>query len=206
MPSRRQLLGATATTVGAATAGCLGDLETGGDGPTTDGTPTTDATTTPALSPGERTRGEAEPVSTTETITDDSYEYVESNDTVRYPATMSGGEVSSYGYAPFEDWTETEGASGAATAVLERLGRRLDSTGGLSAGFGTSDVTDGLAVTVSYETLKNRDGEVIEEPDVPVRRVVAGTPRRVEATVEFAGESGTHSYPVFVRNTVLQQE
>jgi len=206
MPSRRQFLGATATGAVVATAGCLGSFETGDDGPTTDESPTTSATTSAALSPGEQIQGEAESISTTETVTDDQYEYVEANDTVRYPATMSGGEVASYGYSTFEEWTEVEGASAGSLAVLDRLESRLESTASISAGIGTPDVADGLAVTVSYETLKNREGEVIEEPDVPVRRVVAETPHSFEATVEFAGRSETHSYPVFVWKTVLQQE
>lgn len=197
MPSRRQFLGATAVV---ATAGCLGSFDTDDAG--SDGTPTTTA----ALATGERTRGEADPIATEETVTDDDYEYVESNDTVRYPATMSGGEVSSYGYSPFEDWTETEGASVGSTAVLDRLESRLESTASIGAGFGRRDDADGLAVSVTYETLKNRDGEVIDEPEVPVERVLAETPRAVEAQVEFAGRSASHSYPVFVWNTVLQQE
>jgi len=206
MLSRRQFLGATATTAAVATAGCLGSFDAGGDGPTTDETPTTNATTTAALSPGEQTRGEAKPVSTTETITADRYEYVEANDTVRYPATRSGGEVSSYGYSAFGRWAKVEGASAAGPAILGRLDSRLESMASISAGFGSREESDQLSVYVAHVTLQDRSGSVIDEPEVPIGRVVAETPRSVEVTIEFAGNSGTHSYPVFVRRSVRRQQ
>jgi hypothetical protein len=216
MPSRRDLLTATgATATAIVTAGCLESLDSdaGGTPAGTEPTPTRNGTardeqptTTPALAPGDRARGEAEPIATEETVTDDQYEYVESNDTVRYPATMSGGEVASYGYTPFDEWSETEGASVGSMAVLDRLETRLESTASIGGGFGRRDDADGLAVSVTYATLQDREGNVIDEPEVPVERVLAETPRAVEAQVEFAGRSGSHSYPVVVWNTVLQQE
>ncbi|MFC4406890.1 twin-arginine translocation signal domain-containing protein [Haloarchaeobius iranensis] len=196
MPSRRQFLGATAVV---ATAGCLGSFDTGDS--ESDGTPTTTA----ALATGERTRGEADRLTFEKTVTADRYEYVESNDTVRYPATTSGWDDPEYGYEPFDEWVRVQCAEARVEAVFDRLDRGLESTAHVSVGFGRDPGSEEFSVFAEHQTYRDDAGTVVAEPDVPVGALVVETPHRVDAHVEFAERSGSRSFPVFVRRAVLDE-
>jgi hypothetical protein len=207
MPSRRRVLEFAATGTALA-AGCL---TTSDDAPTTsDAAPTTSDAATPTGSerdsPDGPERGDAEAVSVDRTVVDESYEYVESNETVRYPAVNSGGTVVEYGYEPFEEWAYVEGASTAARRVGSLLADRLPSTDGLPVGMGQRDESTEIRVAVSLRTHLDRDGDVISEPAVSLPEVVAETPQSITATLHFAGRTETNTYPVYVREAILRNQ
>ncbi|NHN43051.1 hypothetical protein G9C85_15650 [Halorubellus sp. JP-L1] len=204
MPSRRAVLRATGAVTAAsaamASAGCL-------SGPlgSTPVEPTTTTAASDTTEPSGPVRGEADEIAVEETIAAEKYEYVASNDTVRYPAAKSGGEVVEYGHQPFEEWTEVEGASVAARDVLSRLERALSSSDGVGAGIRRFDGGE-FGVSVDVETVLDRDGEVVSEPAVEFPAVVDATPRGARATVHFAGRTGTHEYPVYVSAVTLRYD
>lgn len=212
MPSRRRVL-ALAATGTALTAGCLSPTTSEPDA-ATPSNDRTDATTAsaddepttggdPATGP---VRGGAAQASAEREVVDEDYEYVEGNDTVRYPATMSGDSVVDYGYEPFEEWAHVEGASVAADRVHSLLAERLSSTSSLSVAVGRRDDGDGLRLAVSLTTHLDRDGDVISEPSVSRAAAVRATPHTVSATVHFAGRTHTDTYPVYVRRMTIQNQ
>ncbi|WP_232688437.1 hypothetical protein [Halobacterium zhouii] len=187
MPSRRRVLGLAAAAL-TTTSGCVA-------APVSGGAPVADVH---ATRPQDgKTRGEADPISVERTVTDADYEYLPSNDTVRYPATMSGGEVDNYGYAPFEKWADVETLSVAAQAVRNRFAQRFENTRFVSAGISNPE-GEPLQVSVSHRTLLDESGDVIGKPDVSVSRLVEATPSSITATVGFSGQTATRTHPAFV--------
>lgn len=217
MPSRRQFLGTAAVALGGsvATAGCI-TVPASSDDPDetqsaprvtaeTTGRTSTDTTAAPTTTHGERrrARGGADPITVEETIRDSEYVYVESNDTVRYPAVKSGDEVLEYGHDSFDDWTSSEGVDVGVHAVYnlvdERVGREYG--GSVRAG------PDGSAVvSLRVVTRVDRDGDVVSEPDVSFADLVAAAPRSVTSTIHFAGKSATHTHEVWVRRVTRQDD
>ena len=195
MPSRRHYLGFAASAAAVATAGCVSALGS-------DEEPTNSADTS-TLAANERTRGEADSITVERTITDSSYEYVSENDTVRYPAERSGGDVAEYGHKPFDDWAYIEAASVASRVVWQQLESRLESMAFLRVGKHASEEST-VDIGVVHRTEVDDSGTVINEPDVPVSRVVEAAPRSVTVTVEFAGKTATNEYSVFVLNEVVE--
>lgn len=147
-------------------------------------------------------RGGASRASVDREVTDDDFAYVEENDTVRYPAARAGETVVEYGYEPFDDWGDVEGASTAAGHVRSLLTDRLPSADSLSVAVSYRD--DGLRLSVFLTTHLARDGDVISEPSVSRPEVVAATPHSVTATVRFAGRTHTETYPVYVQERTKQ--
>lgn len=136
------------------------------------------------------------------TISDPDYEYVASNDTVRYPAAMSGDTVVRYGYEPFDDWAYTEGAFVAGSAVGARVRERVEASAGLSVGVSSGE-GDALVPHVTLQTHLDREGTVLSKPEVAFSAVVDATPKRVTTTVSFAGKSRTNEYaPQVVQRTI----
>lgn len=215
MPSRRRFLGAAGLF---AVAGCLSAPSTGGDPTATTGksstereSTTADETTEPAPTTERGTtpepvRGDAAEATVERTVEDDDYQYVESNDTVRYPALMSGDTVVEYAYEPFEDWGRVEGASVAAEHVRSLLEKRVPDAETLTVAMSNRGEQDGLRLSVSLTTHLDRDGEVLSEPSVSRSEVVESTPRSATATVYFAGRTHTETYPVYVREATIQNE
>src|SRR6056297_178517 len=109
MPSRRtfRTLASVAT---ATVAGCLG----------------TSKSTEQADKLGSQPiPGEAPAITVEKSLSPDKHTYIERNDTVRYPASMSQGEISEYKYAPFDHWATVEGASVAADVIRKRVRNEL---------------------------------------------------------------------------------
>jgi hypothetical protein len=188
MPSRRKFLSLALGSI-AAISGCISP-------PVSDGN-NVEPPRPPSSSENGKTRGEADPITVEETITDPDDEYVPSNDTVRYPATMSGGEVDEYRYISFENWADVETLSVAEDAVESDLRERFDDLAYISVSIGkTREGT--LRVGVIHQTLLDGTGNVISAPDISVSKLVEATPQSVTATVHLAGKSATRTYPVIV--------
>ncbi|WP_232688745.1 hypothetical protein [Halobacterium zhouii] len=216
MSSRRQFLRNAAVALGGsvATAGCTNVPASSGDPdetlPSTSSTPETSSETMTATSTDSTTtardrrrivRGEADPITVEETITDSKYVYVESNDTVRYSAISSGDGVLEYGYESFDDWARGEGAGIATHAVYDHVDERVD--GRYGGGYGSGP--DGSAViTLRVTTRVDSDGNVVSEPEVSFAELVAVAPRSVTSTIHFAGHTATPTHEVWVRHVVRQ--
>lgn len=182
MPSRRQFLGLVAA-VG--TAGCTARA------------PSASTTTVAPLDDGDRVRGRGDELSVDrERSLDDGQSYVPSNETIRYPATRSGGEVDSYGHIAVEEWLQLEAAFVAERAVRDHLDDRLRSTKRLSVGATTRGGPE-TALDVVHATYENSD-EPNDEPAVPAADIATETPRTVAVSAQFDGRTATRSYPVFV--------
>lgn len=211
MPSRRQFLGVAAGVV-ATSAGCV-SVPAGGSDPDDQPSPATSTTADTTITNASTTahenegpvRGGADPITVEETVTDPDYVYIESNDTVRYPATMSGGEVSTYGYEPFDDWAYTEGAVVAARAVRNQITEQVPEADSISVGVAAGD-GDSLVLHVGQQTHLSRDGEVISEPDAVFSDIVDATPERATATIRFAGKARTNTYVTQVVETTLKND
>lgn len=190
MPSRRQFLGSTA--IVAATAGCLTSLDAGG-GDDGDG-----ATT---LEPGERTRGEADPISTERAVDDSDLEYIESNGTVRYPEKKSGETVVEYGYISVDEWAHNESWHLARQTIASQFRppqadrEYIDVTS-------EEEPTEQEEVVVHHVTVRDESGETVHEPRIDCSTLVSELPRTATVSVELAGRSATNAHDVFVTTTV----
>lgn len=155
--------------------------------------------------PGPR---EGRPIDVEQTVTDPDYVYVPENDTVRYPATKSGGEVSRYGYEPFHEWAYTEGAFVASRTVRDRLLDAFPGESALAVGVSAAEGHEGdlLDVVVTLRTHYDPEGETVAEPEVAASRVVGETPYRVETTLHFADRTTTDRYRVFVDSVTIQND
>jgi hypothetical protein len=215
MPSRRQFLHAATVALGGsvATAGCLSVPASSDDSDetltpasatpettnrTTTGTSTDSAPTTAGDQP-KWVRGEADPITVEKTVTDSKYEYVESNDTVRYPAVSSRDGVLEYGYESFDDWARGEGTRVGIHAVYDHVDERVG--GGYGGG------PDGSAViNLRVTTRVDSDGNVVSQSEVPFAELVAAAPRSVISTIHFAGHTATHTHEIWVRHVVRQND
>jgi|GEM_PF-844551 hypothetical protein len=188
MPSRRGFLGAVATGTTAATTGCFA-------AGSSDRTTTT--TTVPSLDDGDRTRGAAAAISVERALSlDEDETHVESNDTIRYPATKSGGDVAAYGYLDVEEWTTLQAMFVAKHAIRDHFETALPSLDGVEVS-GTERGGPETELDVAHLTYESDDGPA-DEPAVSADELVARTPKTVDVTVTFADETATGSYPVFV--------
>jgi hypothetical protein len=181
MPARRRTLALLSGAL-ASTAGCLAD--TGGRRGT--------------LEHGERERATGDPARTTKQVTDPSLEYVPSNESVRYPAKQSGGEVVDYGTTSFERFAVIE----AATAGAQYVSTAFDPPLYDREGVGVSkpgDVPD-LRLLVRHVTRPRDPWETgTIDPELGTTRLVADLPKTLAVTVEFADRSQTTRFPVFVK-------
>ncbi|WP_324758709.1 hypothetical protein [Haloarcula montana] len=142
---------------------------------------------------GSLHRGGGEPAATTKRVTDSSVEYSPESNRVE----------DGNGTEPFRTWARRAAIEHAAETVLPIVDGRLDEDiSGL--GRGIRSLLFGLVVTVDHTVTRNRDGEVVSEPTVPMERVLAVAPRTIRATVELAGESFERSVPVAVGHSETQ--
>lgn len=176
-----ELAGAVAAS---AAAGCIAPTATG-----------------PALDDGERTRARGSTASVERDLSlDDDHTYVESNDTIRYPARRSGGETASHGTIPVGEWLALQAVFVAKDAVRDRLDAELRSSRWLdiaATGRGGPE-TEVEVVHATYEVADGPD----DEPRASAGTVVTTAPRTVDVTVELADRTASGTYPVFVRKWV----
>ncbi len=131
---------------------------------------------------------------TTMHVEDESVEYVEGEDVVRFQKTV--GANPQYDTMPVEKWVEFRAAEAAKDVVQEELNERVD--GDISGvGTGISSTDDGATKTVKvyHERWRNEDGTVTE-PSISFDRLQEITPERVETTAEYHGETYARSIPV----------
>ena len=231
MPSRRRFVGSLA--LGAvALAGCVNRAPTDtepadGDPATTAPDPATTAGSSPTATTEQPTdalaaasendrdplRPDGDPVAVERTITDPELDYLPEEDAVRYPAyyrrTGRGPDgqptrTTIFETTPFEDWGETECASVAADEVRAVVEPAVDGDPNLSVGITNREGE--MAVTVQQTTTLNRQGTVVSEPTTPFERVVAVTPRSVDATVHLEGQTHATTVPVWASETTLQYD
>ncbi|MFD1647101.1 hypothetical protein [Haloarchaeobius litoreus] len=191
MPSRRRLLVTTGTAI--AIAGCLAGLNSGGSG-----------STPPELAAGEQTRAEGEEISTRTEVDSPEYEYIESNNTVRYPATGGGWDEPEYSHEPFEDWAHVKSATEGAIAVHEHLVDQVASMDHLNSSVAHTDESN-FELLMKYNVAVDDSGDVVAEPDVSLSQLINETPKTVESTIRFAGRTATHRFSVFVRYVEVEQ-
>ncbi|NEU56859.1 hypothetical protein [Halorussus sp. MSC15.2] len=139
--------------------------------------------------------GEVEPPAGTEYLPDDH--------AIRYVAYLSPDDAdpperdSAYRTMPFERWAKTECANLGQQRVAEAVESRLDED--QSAGYAVGQhPDDGLAVKVRISTMRNRDGTVVSEPTVEYDDLRDVTPESVTATIQYAGQECTETFPVVV--------
>ena len=149
---------------------------------------------------GDHVRATADPITTNQSVTDGDYTYVPGNHSVRYPATMSGGEVASYRTIPFEQWARVECAEAGTIAVREHLNATLPTDRLRDTGIGKHDDVP-LHIGVSHNTVMDEHGDVVYEPPVSAQELANRTPRSVTATIDFAGQTATNTVPVYVQKT-----
>lgn len=141
-----------------------------------------DITADPALF-----RGKGAPISTKETITRDSIEYVDGTNKVRWAGTTE----------PFQRWARRECASVGSMAVLPAIDERLEKPV-KGIGKGVRGLFFGLVISVHHTIWRNPDGSVESRPIMPFDELVAMTPRVVNATVVLEGHEYSRNVPVMV--------
>ena len=123
----------------------------------------------------------------------------------RRGAEGSDGEADfSYRHGTFDAWATEECPRLVADHVEGRLSANLPDTDNVRADVVREE--DGVSVTVRYTHYFDRDGTLIGEPAVEYRRVVAATPRSVEATLELDGRTHTCQVPVSVEKYARQEQ
>lgn len=152
---------------------------------------------------GAGTRGEGDPIATTETVTDDSITHLEDGDRVRYVSAYSGGEPARHRTEPFEQWARRRCAAVGAEVVLptvrERFGQSVE-----GVGRGVESRWFGTVVSVDYTTELGDDGTPERTPTVAFEDLVAVTPRSVRATVVLDEVEFTRAVPVVVQRIEMQ--
>lgn len=169
--NRRQLLLAGGGAVGALAAGTAVGAATRVDIVATD----------------EMDRATGEPATLRRTVDGDSVEYLDGTDEVR-----ENGETT-----PFERWARRECAEVAADSVVGIVQQRLDEPVE-GVGSGLRALLFGFVVTVDHTVTRNREGEVVSEPNVPLDRLTAVAPRSVRVTISLDGHAFTRRLPVGV--------
>jgi len=197
---RRALL---RTVVGVGTVGLAGCGSRDAGGPGGDGTPTpTDSpepTATPASNlPEDVVRCRGDPVSVERSVSAEAegIEYFPSNETIKYPALMSGGEVAEYGTMPVDHWVVIETAEAVhdpvRQAVRDRLGTEVGS--GLSR---APDAGEGPSLCVWLHAIDPEALEGTRTPRVTLSELAEAAPRSGNATVSLDGETFSREVPVF---------
>jgi hypothetical protein len=206
--SRRSIL----KTVGGASALLAGCISNEDEPASSDDTA---APTTQAASPSVRENQSNVSVETT--ANESKYEYIDSENAVRYvaayrhsnPEAVENGSPPTrepvYDTMPFERWAETECAHVGSQKVAEVMETRLDGN--------TSEVTAGVTtqngnktVIVTRSTVFNREGEVKSTPSTSYKQLEAVAPSTVAATVSLENRSHTCTVPVAIENVHVREE
>lgn len=201
--NRRRFLVATRTALAPLISGCSSSTSSDFD---------------PDIDPVTRLGGassvsvEAEPIR--------EYEYLEESDRVRIH--YDSGQTSTMS---FDEWGTRRATDHAADHVHTILTDESPTGTGISVGVGEVNLTDldstgtdqsatesafewdvNLGVTVSYEYLYSRDGDLISEPDISFQTVVDVTPRSAEVTMLFPQREYTAILPVVCRRRAIRYD
>lgn len=145
-------------------------------------------------------QGRGDPIAVGRTVTDDSIEYRPVSDTVRYPTLRNQSGPVAHETEPFKKWASRKCAVVGSDAVLPAIQNRLD-TEIRGVGKATSNEFIGMVITVTIGTVRDRDGDVISEPNVSTESVLDVTPQSVRTTIRLENREYTRSVPVFVEET-----
>jgi hypothetical protein len=197
MPSRRRVIGYTACAL-TGVAGCVSVPDVSND--------PNDIPDTSTLPANERTRAEGDPTSVERTVTDFDNEYIPENDTVRYEAVSSGGNVKEHHYVSFEEWADNKAESVASSGIRRYLETRLQSMAFVSVRSGDVE-RPAPYVEVVHRSETDDSGAIVDEPEISLSRLVETTPSTITVTADIAiaDKSVTREYPVFVLNAVVDQ-
>lgn len=210
--SRRSVLGTISLTVLA--AGCLGDDGRSGNGSSSTQSP---SSTRRSRSPTTPTTNEDTTLRVNATVNESEYQYVESENAVRYvagdeytnPTAIANGSPPTreptYRTIPFDRWARIECASAGADELREHLREHIDGgMRGIEVGVTTRGATKTIVVTRS--TTRNRAGEVTATPGASDDQLKRLAPSTVVATITLADRRHTCTVPVTTRNVTEQLE
>ncbi|SHK50004.1 hypothetical protein [Haladaptatus paucihalophilus] len=129
-------------------------------------------------------------------VEDESVEYVERDDVVRFPRVRTGDEVLEYGTMSVERWVEFRATEAAKDAVREELEKRVNGKiSGVAIGVGSTDDGATTAVKMYHQRWRNTDGTVTE-PSVSFDRLKELTPEKIDVTAKYRDETDSCSVPV----------
>ncbi|GAA0229315.1 hypothetical protein ACFFQF_13145 [Haladaptatus pallidirubidus] len=159
-----------------------------------------------------------ETISVTESIEREEIEYLPENDSIRYVAAYRRGESGTeagesndppesepvYETIPFDDWAETGCASVGAKAVNSAMKRRLGTADGLATGI--THENGRRIISITHQTMLDRDGDVVSESHVKYERVKRVAPKQVRATISLDSKEHTSVVPIETEQTTIQQQ
>lgn len=154
-------------------------------------------------------------VSIETTANESKYEYIDSENVVRYVAAYRNSNLEAvengspptrkpvYDTIPFERWAETECAHAGSQKVAEVMASRLDENSSeINAGVTTQNGSKTIIVTRS--TIINRDGEVKSTPSKEYEQLEAVAPSTVTVTVSLENRRHTCAVPIEIQNMSMQ--
>jgi len=182
MPHRRLVL----TLASGTFSGCLSSLP---------GTPKNN------MDDGERERGAADPVHITQEVSIDGYEYVEQNDTIRYPAQQSGTATSDFNYKAFDEWAVDQ----ANLQAKQEVRNHLDVPPGQQDLLvqDSTTRTSPPEVVLVHQTLLDKSGDIVREPPITTTEVVQQLPSAVTVTVKFEAHTSNITHCCYVKKQEL---
>ncbi|WP_423744393.1 hypothetical protein V5735_15840 (plasmid) [Haladaptatus sp. SPP-AMP-3] len=137
-------------------------------------------------------------------VEDESVEYVERDDVVRFPRVRTGGEILEYGTMPVERWVGFRAAEAAKDAVREELEKRVNGKiSGVAIGVGSTDDGATTAVKTYHQRWRNTDGTVTG-PSVSFDRLKELTPEKIDVTAKYRDETYSCSVPVELDSVVAE--
>lgn len=137
---------------------------------------------------------------------DDGFEFFPRYGTVRYVAFSTGGDPAAYDAMAFSRWASMRCAEAALERARAATADRLETD---EFGFGTvtspRPFFDELVVELARETLRDEEGNVVDESTVPFETLVENAPRTVETTYTLSGKTYGRPVPVYATEATYQQ-
>lgn len=149
------------------------------------GTVMADAVRADILVDSELTRGKGAPAAMKQSVSTDGVDYLESSQRVR-----ENGDTQ-----PFRAWARTECLEIGANNVVEIIDDRLDKPVE-GVGAGVRYLIFGPVITVDHTVTRDRDGEIVSEPNVPLEDLISVTPHTLQVTVMLDGNAYRREIPV----------
>lgn len=149
------------------------------------GTAVADAVRADILADSELTHGKGEPSAIKQTVSTDGVEFLESSQRVR-----DNGDTQ-----PFHKWARAECLEIGANRIVEIIENRLDKPVE-GVGAGVRYLIFGPVITVDHMVTRDRDGEIVSEPNVALEDLISVTPRTLRVTVILDGNKYRRAIPV----------
>jgi len=142
-------------------------------------------------------------------FTGDQYEYLETEDEVQHPHWRShyqNGERINYSVpkvVPAKQWSEEECMNLARSKLADTVKNRVERVSSMDGIiFGTSSYSQ---LSVIHEVLSNREGEVINRPEIDYQKLVSLTPGKINCTVYIDGQTYSNVVEVTVEKSRSQR-